>query len=160
MQNKVGLAIEELHRAENELAAELLEASDRHKADHDIFYLGHDLAGWSQQHVRKLAGYGRNCGLDLDADGVGLMATIWRSGDGVPDGQHDPGLLLLKDLREIHRKAAGVSLDWEILSQTAQALKDDELLQLCQECHPQTLRQLRWANASLKTNAAQIIVTP
>jgi hypothetical protein len=69
-------------------------------------------------------------------------------------------LLLLKDLRDIHRTAAGVSLDWEILAQTAQALKDDELLDLSRQCHPQTLRQLRWANASLKTNAAQIMVTP
>jgi hypothetical protein len=44
MKNKVGSAIEELHRAENDLAAELLQASDRHKVDHDIFYLGRDLA--------------------------------------------------------------------------------------------------------------------
>jgi hypothetical protein len=72
---------------------------------------------------------------------------------------HDPALLLLKDLREIHRKAAGVSLDWEILAQTTQALKDTELLSVTKQCHPQTLRQLRWANASLKVNAAQIMVT-
>jgi hypothetical protein len=32
----------------------------------------------------------------------------------------------------------------------AQALKDDELLGLTKECHPQTLRQLRWSNAALK----------
>ena len=66
----------------------------------------------------------------------------------------------MRDLREIHRKAAGVSLDWEILAQTAQALQDRELLALAQKCHPQTLRQLRWANASLKENAAQTMVTP
>ena len=56
--------------------------------------------------------------------------------------------------------AAGVSLDWEILAQTAQALKDTELLALTQKCHPQTLRQMQWANAALKENAAQIMVTP
>ncbi|RZU16386.1 hypothetical protein EV645_3945 [Kribbella rubisoli] len=160
MKNKVGLAIEELHRAESDLAAELLRASDRHKVGHDIFYLGHDLARWSEQHVHKLAEHGRNYGLDLDADDSGLMATIRRRGAELAGRRHDPGLLLLKDLREIHRQAAGVSLDWEILAQTAQALKDEGLLRLSQECHPQTLRQLRWANASLKTNAAQIMVTP
>ena len=151
MQNKVGLAIEELHRAENDLAAELLYAADRHKVDHDIFYLGRDLARWSQQHVRKLAEHGRNYGLDLKADHV--------TSDPVGE-RDDSALLLLKDLREIHCMAAGVSLDWEILAQTAQALKDDELLGLSQDCHPQTLRQLRWANASLKANATQIMVTP
>jgi hypothetical protein len=34
------------------------------------------------------------------------------------------------------------------------------LLELTKACHPQTLRQLRWANACLKANAAQIMVTP
>jgi hypothetical protein len=163
MTNKVGLAIAELHRAENDLAEELLQASDRHKADHDIFYLGRDLARWSQEHVQKLAEHGRNYGVHLDAEAAGdpsLMATIRQKGAEVLGGHHDPALLLLKDLRDIHRMAAGVSLDWEVLAQTAQALKDQELLALSRQCHPQTLRQLRWANASLKTNAAQIMVTP
>ena len=88
------------------------------------------------------------------------MAVIRQKGAELVGRHHDPALLLLKDLREIHRKAAGVSLDWEILAQTAQALKDDELLALSKTCHPQTLRQLRWANAMLKAHSAQIMVTP
>ncbi|HEY4571387.1 MAG TPA: hypothetical protein VIH10_18080 [Kribbella sp.] len=161
MKDKVGLAIAELHRAENDLAVELLQASDRHKADHDIFYLGRDLARWSQEHVRELAGHGTKYGADLDPEpeDVGVISTIRQKGSELIGRHHDAGLLLLKDLREIHRKAAGVSLDWEILAQTAQALKDDELLALSKKCHPQTLRQLRWANAMLKSNAAQIMVT-
>jgi hypothetical protein len=89
-----------------------------------------------------------------------LMAAIRQKSAELVGRHHDPALLLLKDLREIHRKAAGVSLDWEILAQTAQALKDDELLALSKTCHPQTLRQLRWANAMLKAHSAQIMVTP
>ena len=72
---------------------------------------------------------------------------------------HEPTLLLLADLRHVHRMAAGVSLDWEVLAQTAQAMKDDELLATAQECHPQTLRQMRWANAKVKETAAQVMVT-
>jgi hypothetical protein len=160
--NKVGLAISELHRAENDLAGELLQASDRHRTDHDIFYVGRDLARWSQEHVRELAKHGSKYGAELSAEpeDVGVMSAIRQKGAELIGRHHDPALLLLKDLREIHRKAAGVSLDWEILAQTAQALKDQELLGLSQKCHPQTLRQLRWANAMLKTNAAQIMVTP
>jgi hypothetical protein len=163
MQNKVGLALTELSRAENDLAGELLRVADRHSTDHDIFYLGHDLAGWSQEHVRRIAECGPEYGVELDtepADESSLMATVRQKGAELLGRHQDPGLLLLSDLREIHCKAAGVSLDWEILAQTAQALKDDELLDLSRQCHPQTLRQLRWANASLKTNAAQIMVTP
>jgi hypothetical protein len=163
VKDKVGLAIAELHRAENDLAAELLQASDRHKSDHDIFYLGRDLARWSQEHVRELAEHGHKYGAHLDAepvDDTSLMAAIRQKSAELVGRHHDPALLLLKDLREIHRKAAGVSLDWEILAQTAQALKDDELLALSKTCHPQTLRQLRWANAMLKAHSAQIMVTP
>jgi hypothetical protein len=163
MTNKVGLAIRELHRAENDLAAELLQVSSRHRTDHDIFYLARDLAGWSQDHVRELAEHGKNYDVDLDTepqDESWLLAAVRQKTAELIGGHHEPALLLLKDLRELHRKAAGVSLDWEVLAQTAQALKDSELLALTRACHPQTLRQLRWANASVKSNAAQIMVTP
>jgi hypothetical protein len=163
VKNKVPLALEELHRAENDLAGELLHASDRHKVDHEIFYLARDLARWSQAHVRELARVGRTYGVKLDPepdDEHSLVARIRQRGAELLGRRHDPALLLLRDLREIHRKAAGVSLDWEILAQTAQALKDRDLLALAQKCHPQTLRQLRWANGALKENAAQVMVTP
>jgi hypothetical protein len=163
VKNKVPLALRELHRSENDLAAELRHASDRHRVDHEIFYLARDLAGWSQEHVRELARIGRNYDVELDPepdDDISMMAKIRQRGSELLGRRHDPAVLLLVDLREIHRKAAGVSLDWEILAQTAQALQDRELLALAQKCHPQTLRQLRWANASLKENAAQIMVTP
>jgi hypothetical protein len=163
MKNKVPMALAELHRAENDLAGELLHASDRHKVDHEIFYLARDLARWSQDHVRELARVGRTYGIELDPnpeDEASLIARIRQRGAELLGRRHDPAVLLLKDLREIHCKAAGVSLDWEILAQTAQALKDSELLALAQNCHPQTLRQMHWANASLKENAAQTMVTP
>lgn len=162
MNHKVGTAIRELHRAENDLAGELLQASDRHKAEHEIYYLGRDLARWSQQHVRELARVGNDYGLDLDAepedDGT-IVQKIRQKGAELLGRHHDPAVLLLADLRRIHRMAAGVSLDWEVLAQTAQALKDRELLALTKDCHPQTLRQLRWANAQVKEQSAQVMVT-
>lgn len=158
---RVAMAIEELHRSENDLAGELLAASDRHKADHELFYLGRDLARWSQQHVRDIAVVGRDYGLDLDAapkDDSTILAAIRQKSAELLGRHHAPAMLILYDLRKIHRMAAGVSLDWEILAQTAQALGDRELLTLAETCHPQTLRQLRWANAALKENAAQVMV--
>lgn len=69
----------------------------------------------------------------------------------------DPPALLCVDPRPMHRDAAGVSLDWELLAQGAQATKDDELLELTKRCHPQTLRQMRWANAMLKELSPQAL---
>ncbi|MFD6860647.1 hypothetical protein ACFWCF_25335 [Rhodococcus sp. NPDC060090] len=160
--NKVAMVIEELHRSENDLASELLQISDRHKVDHEIYYLGRDLARWSQQHVTELAHVGRDYDLDMDAEpdkDPNILAQLRQKGSELLGRHHAPSLLLLRDLREIHRKAAGVSLDWEILAQSAQALNDRELLAATKRCHPQTLRQLRWANAKLKEIAAQAIVT-
>jgi hypothetical protein len=160
--NKVASAIEELHRAENDLAGELLQVSDRHKADHEIFYLGRDLARWSQEHVRRLAEAGRSYHLDLEAepdDDPAILAKLRQKSSELVGRHHEPALLLIRDLRDIHRKAAGVSLDWEVLAQTAQAIKDLDLLDLCKDCHPQTLRQLRWSNAMVKELSAQAMVT-
>jgi hypothetical protein len=160
--NKVAAAIAELHRAENDLAGALLNLSDQQKMDHEIFYVARDIARWSQEHVRRLAEVGRHYGLDLDPDPedeAGLLARVKQKGAELAGRFHEPTLLLLADLRHVHRTAAGVSLDWEVLAQTAQAMKDTELLTTAEECHPQTLRQMRWANAKVKDTAAQIMVT-
>lgn len=160
--NKVEAAIEELHRAENELAGALLNLSDQQKVDHEVFYVARDIARWSQEHVRRLAEVGAEHGLDLDPepeDEATLLARVKQKGAELAGRFHEPGLLLLADLRHIHRSAAGVSLDWEVLAQTAQAMQDERLLALAQDCHPQTLRQLRWANAKVKETAAQVMVT-
>lgn len=160
--NKVGAAVEELHRSENDLAGALLNLSDQQKVDHEIFYVARDIAAWSQEHVRRLAEVGRDYRLELDPDPedeATLLARVKQKGAELVGRFHEPTLLLLADLRHIHRMAAGVSLDWEVLAQTAQAMKDTELLSLAQDCHPQTLRQMRWANAKVKETSAQIMVT-
>ena len=160
--NKVGAAIEELHRAENSLAGALLDLSAQHKADHEIFHVARDVAAWSQEHVRRLAQVGRDYGLELDPepqDESTVLARIKQKGSELTSGFHEPALLLLADLRHIHASAAGVSLDWEVLAQTAQAMQDTELLSLADACQPETLRQMKWAKAKVKETAAQVMVT-
>ena len=69
-----------------------------------------------------------------------------------------PSVLLLADLRDLHCTAAGVSLDWEVRAQSAQAAEHQDLIGLAADCHPQNLRQLRWTNAQVKELAAQTIL--
>ncbi|BAD57747.1 hypothetical protein [Nocardia farcinica] len=160
--NNVGVVITEAHRAENELGTELLRVADRQLTDHEVHHLAGDLARWSHQHVRALAVTGRRFGLDLDPEpehDSALRAAVRQKGSELLGRHHTPALLLLRDLRRIHVLAAGVSLDWELLAQAAQAMRDSDLLALTQRCHPQTLRQMRWANAKLKESAPQIVVT-
>jgi hypothetical protein len=159
---KLGLAIEELHRSENHLARVLLAVSDRHKADHEVFYVARDIAIWSQRHVEELARIGADFGVDLDpepASEPGILEKIQQATSDLLGRRPEPGLLLLADLRHVHREAAGVSLDWELLAQAAQGARKKELLELAERCHPDTLRQMRWANAKLKESATQALVS-
>ena len=159
---KIGLALEELHRSEAELSLELLKVSERHKVDHEIYHLGRDLAGWSQRHVREIAEIGKDYGQDLDPDSGaqhGPLGTVREKGSELIGRMSAPALLLLRDLREVYIKAAGVSVDWELLAQAAQGIKHRELLELAERCHPDTLRQMRWANGKLKESATQILVS-
>jgi hypothetical protein len=160
--NRIGLAVRELHRSERKLGDALLNLADQQKVDHEVYYVARDIARWSREHVRRLAEIGPKYDVRLDpepADESKLLARLKQKGAQLTGRFHEPGLLLLADLRHVHRLAAGVSLDWEVLAQSAQAIKDSELLNIAVECHPQTLRQLRWANAKVKESAAQIMVT-
>jgi hypothetical protein len=159
---KIGLALEELHRSENHLAHQLLAVAERHKVDHEIFYVGRDLATWSQDHVRRLAAFGDRYGVDLDPEPVGEPRILAKLSEAVSDrlGRRSaPALLLLRDLRSIFIHASGVSADWEMVAQVAQGVEDTQLLTLAQRCHPQNLRQARWANSRIKESATQILVS-
>ncbi|MFD2090870.1 hypothetical protein [Blastococcus deserti] len=159
---RIGLALEELHRSENHLAHQLLAVAERHKADHEVFHVGKDLATWSQDHVRRLAPFGERYGVELDPEPAGESTLLGKLSEAVSDllGRRSaPSLLLLRDLRSIFIHAQGVSVDWEMVAQVAQGLQDAELLGLAQRCHPQNLRQARWANSRIKESATQILVS-
>ncbi|OBG45146.1 hypothetical protein A5672_09255 [Mycobacterium alsense] len=158
---KLKMAIRELHRAERKLAHELNVVAARHHSDQDVFHLAQDMAGWSRYHLRQLAEHGRHYGLRLQAEPRtnALTGFLQSRVSGMLRHRPEPGLVLLADLRRIHRLAAGASLDWELLAQGAQAAKDEELLGLASRCHPETLRQMRWANAMLKELSPQVLMS-
>jgi hypothetical protein len=159
---KLDMAIEELHRSENELYTVLLSMSDRHKVDHEVFHVTRDMARWSEQHVAELAGAGEEFGLELDPEArnvSGLVESLQQKAAEMMGRRSAPGLLLLADLRHLYREASGTSLDWELLAQGAQGAKNKELLDLAERCHPQTLRVSRWANAKLKESSPQVLAS-
>ena len=158
--NKIILAIAELHRCEGRLANDLRSVAARHHSDHDIFHLANDLAVWSDEHVALLSDHARRHGLRLSSSPRRWPTHRLQSAmSEALRRRQEPSILLLADLRRIHRVAAGASLDWELLAQGAQAIKNDELLAVTERCHPQTLRQMRWANAMLKELSPQVLAS-
>ncbi|MEB3983550.1 hypothetical protein OQ968_20065 [Mycobacterium sp. 663a-19] len=158
---KLKLAIRELHRSERKLTHQLNVMAARHHSDQDVAHLAGDLAGWSRDHLERLARHGRHYGLRLNAHPWTSAVTGFVQARASDMLRHrpEPALLLLADLRRIHRLAAGTSLDWELLGQAAQAARDAELLGLTSRCHPETLRQMRWANAMLKELSPQALTS-
>lgn len=160
--NKIGMVIEELHRSESKLAGDLVRMADRHKGDHEIFHVANDLARWSRDHVAELSRVGGRYDVRLDPDADadrGLLAAARQTASELLRRRPEPGLLLLADLRHLYRDASGTSLDWELLAQAAQAKKDTELLSLAKRCHPETLRQARWADTKLKESSPQVLAS-
>jgi hypothetical protein len=155
----VELTLCELYRAERVLCAALTATAERHRAEPEVHHVAHDLAGWSREHVHDLSATARRYDLRLPdrMRRAGVLSGLRKAMSVLLGRRPEVGLVLLADLRHLHRTAAGVSVDWELLGQAAQATKDADLLALAQRCHPQTLRQLRWANGMLKTLAPQIL---
>ncbi|PAZ10032.1 hypothetical protein CLM62_41980 [Streptomyces sp. SA15] len=161
--NGITLTLRVLHHGERRLADDLVAMAERHAVEHEIHHVATDLAAWSNAHVRRLAAMAADHGLHLggphDPSGT-LLATLRSKASQAMGRRPEPGLLLLRDLRELHLAAAENSLHWEMLAQAARASKDTQLLDLASECHPQTLRQMRWTNTLIKELSPQILTSP
>ncbi|MFD0055900.1 hypothetical protein ACFVHR_19420 [Streptomyces sp. NPDC127168] len=160
--NGIALTLRALHDGEQQLADDLVTVAERHRAEHEVHHVATDLAAWSLAHVRRLAEAAaqRDAELKGPADpSYSVFATRRAKEPEVLVHRPAPGLLLLRDLRELHVSAAENSLHWEMLAQAAQASRDPDLLQLVSDCHPQTLRQMRWTNTMIKNLAPQILTS-
>jgi hypothetical protein len=155
-------ALEQVHRAENQTHQHLLRMADTHAAEHEIHHVALDIALWSGENARLLAAAAQDNGIDLAdaADTPNPLAQKARAVTSVLSGRSaETGIQLLHDLRELYLRASDASIHWEMLAQIAQAKRMTELLRLSERCHPQTLRQIRWANTMLKTQTPQILAS-
>jgi hypothetical protein len=161
--NGIDLTLRTLHRGERRLAHHLVTVAERHRTEHEVHHVATDLARWSREHVRRLAEAGAEHGVRLgdppDHSSDGVLATLREKASEAVVHRPEPGLLLLRDLRELHVSAAENSLHWEMLAQAAQASKDGGLLALASSCHPRTLRQMRWTNTMIKNLSPQILTS-
>ncbi|MEU6550217.1 hypothetical protein ABZ915_08000 [Streptomyces sp. NPDC046915] len=162
--NGITLTLRALHHGERKLEKDLLAAAERHHTEHEFHHVAIDLADWSHQHRARIAETGHHYGLDMsDSPGqpaYGIMATLREVAADTLTRRPETGLLLLHDLHDLCLTASGNSLYWEMLAQAAQATRDTRLLELTAACHPQTLRQIRWADYMIKTLSPQLLTSP
>jgi hypothetical protein len=157
--NAIGDVLSGLHHGEHRLARELHTVSDRHRTEHEIHHVARDLERWSREHAQHLADIGEHHEQNLRSEprrAGHLVDSLRAKAADVMARRPEPGLLLLRDVRTLYLMASDNSLHWEMLAQAAQARRDRDLLQLVSACHPQTLRQIRWANTLIKIMSPQI----
>jgi hypothetical protein len=162
---KIAIALREAYVAETELAAELARVGERHKADHDVFHLCSTLSGWCGEHLRRLSEQAARFDLELDADASqdaqsdGLLSKLREKGSELAGKRPESGILLLRDMRDLHLAAARASLAWTVLGQGAQAISDTELLEAVTACHPETIRTMKWTVQKLKEASPQVLAS-
>ncbi|NJQ06299.1 hypothetical protein [Streptomyces lonarensis] len=140
-----------LHDAEHALAQHFEDVAAEHRAEHEVHHVARDLARWSLRHAEALAVF--------SGRGVGEHAVRRVPADGYPHAvlRRERRLCLLNDLRQVHLHATAVAVDWEMLSQAAQALRRPELQRLAADCRPETLRQTAWAQGQLTVLSPQLL---
>jgi hypothetical protein len=130
---KLGAALEDLQRAELELAERLRAVADRHAAEVDVHHLARALAEQCEQHAQQL----------------GPSLTRYEGSGGEDE--------LLRDLRELYAAAQATLLRWVAVKQGAQAARDAELLELAKELCAETEIQAKWAKTKTKEAAPQAL---
>lgn len=157
----IPIVLRALHQGERDLELELLATAERHRDDHEVHHVARDLARWSHEHAARLAAaVAAADGPDPGPTGPPSPAFPGAPRDqafAAPGSTPDPGLLLLQDLNGLHLAASANSLRWEMLARAAQAARESRLVELAADCHPQTLRQIRWANTMIRTLSPQIL---
>jgi len=163
---KLGLAIQQVSSAESDLAEELHKVGERHKTDQEVYHLTRTLANISRKHVEELGRYNDRYEVSVDADDAeeegrlsGLLDSVKEKGSEMMGRRPTAGMLLLRDLRQLSRLASEVSINWVILGQGAQAVRDRELLQTVKQAHDDNLRQLKWANTMIKQISPQVLTS-
>jgi hypothetical protein len=161
--NGTAVTLRALYHGESHLTEKLRKTAERHASEHEIHHIATDLAQWSSQHRALLEQTAEHYGLDLtetrDHPFAGVSTTVRQKIAEAIGRRPEPALPLLHDLHDLYLAASSNSLYWEMLAQLAQATHDRRLLRLATDCHPQTLRQIRWANTMIKTLSPQALTS-
>ena len=139
---KVGPFLGHIRELESLLAAELRDAAERHRDDHDVYHQCLTFSNTADKRRQKLEPLtGRYSG----------QAT-WQSAVGA--GTDD----LLEDLRALYLRLQESSISWVMAAQAAKAVRDEELLIVATECSTETETQAKWFATRIKTGAPQALV--
>jgi hypothetical protein len=159
---KLGRYIEKLHDALTDLAEEYRKVGERHAVEQDLYHLCQTLAKQCEGQAAALATHaGRHAG-DVaeevdEGRGESLLTAFRRATSAVVGRSPLTGLLLLRDLRQLHLEIEDAAMLWLIVGQGAQAVRDRELLVLVEDAREEITHQLMWVTTRIKETAPQVL---
>ncbi|MFC4638929.1 hypothetical protein [Deinococcus hohokamensis] len=145
--NYVGL----VHGSEERLIDAITKVADHHKDEPDIYEICQLLISWSRKHTEYLKPLVQKYGENKNAEPAAMENALFQ-------GPRKGSLALLRDLHDLWLMTQEVQLCWTVLEQAAQALRDEELERICQECGKETKRQTSFFLTRIKQAAPQALV--
>ena len=160
---RLGKGIGQLHESETDLAEEFGRVADRHAVEHDVYHMCHLLAQQCTSHAERLRPFAERHGgklREVEAPELweSFMGMVRRKNAELLGRSPKTGLLLLRDLRQLHLMAAEAEINWWMVRQGAMAARDSELAGLFETCHEETWNQLKWIKTKVKEASAQVLV--
>jgi len=137
--------------SERRLVDALNKVAGQHGDEPDVFETCQLLRSWSNKHLEYLEPLVRKYGENRDPEPSNLETALFH-------GPRQGSLALLRDLHDVWLLTQQVQLCWTVLEQAAQALRDEELERVCQECGKETKRQTAFFLTRIKQAAPQSLV--
>jgi hypothetical protein len=154
--------LRQLNEALLDLSDDYRKVGERHATGHDMFHIAHHLAAQCDLQAQALQPHAERYGEELaepEADGMweSLLAGLRRMQAVAAGRRAAPGLLLLRDLRQLHLAIEEAAMLWLVIGQAAQALRDRELLTTVERAREEMTKQLMWVTTRITEAAPQVL---
>lgn len=142
-----------VEQSETHLAESLRAVSKHHRAEPDIEQMTELLAQWSSTNKGDLAPLIERYSETRESEPKALQNALFH-------GPRSGGLGLVRDLHDLWLLAQEVTLCYELLTQAARGLRDEQMLTILRQTSAQTRRQVDWLKTRVGQAAPQALAVP
>ncbi len=139
--------------SERVMAESLETLAEKHKTEPDMKPILLQLAGWSRASIDRIAGYAKGRKLPDREEPARLHKALFQ-------GDRSGAFGLLRDLHDLWLLANESHISWKVLNQSAQALRDEGLVEVCRAGGESNNRQVAWFRTRIDSAAPQALIVP
>jgi hypothetical protein len=140
-----------VRESETDLHDALLKVARHHREEPDMEEICRLLASWSEVKACSAERFINKYGEKHDRGAEKLYNELFQ-------GPRRGGIALLRDLHDLWLLATEARICWTLLLQSAQALRDKDLIETCVQNSQQSDRQIAWLETRSKQAAPQTLL--